>query len=245
MGDSNIGYNPGSSSGGGGGGGDGGAPLTDDAVLDLAQGTRTSADRGKFLGTSSTDQDALALLDAPSGSGGGSLETTELYNANFDVTTVVSQLPSFTLPTTGAGSEWLIFNFGVVEGGYDDAEWFWVRTADIGVGESNSVVFHVTSSSGDVGNVSIYRNAAGNIFFISSRGNQQNFTPLKILGVTTTASSALTDDAILDLAKQTRTTADRGKFLGTSSTDENALDLLDAPSGSSGAVAGDAGEGLH
>ena len=41
------------------------ATVTDDSVLDLAKATRTTADRGKALGTSSTDQDALALLSMP------------------------------------------------------------------------------------------------------------------------------------------------------------------------------------
>ena len=43
--------------------------LNDDIVLDLAQASRATADRGKFLGTSATDQNALALLDAPEGGG--------------------------------------------------------------------------------------------------------------------------------------------------------------------------------
>ena len=47
-----------------------------------------------------------------------------------------------------------------------------------------------------------------------------------------TASVALTDDAVLDLAQATRTAADRAKFLGTSTTDENALALLSAQSAS-------------
>ena len=45
-------------------GGGGGAALSDAAILDLAKGTRTSADRGKPLGTSTTDENALALLDS-------------------------------------------------------------------------------------------------------------------------------------------------------------------------------------
>jgi len=43
----------------------------------------------------------------------------------------------------------------------------------------------------------------------------------------------LSDDAVLDLAKATRATADRGKFLGTAADNENELALLDAPSSSS------------
>ena len=50
-------------------------------------------------------------------------------------------------------------------------------------------------------------------------------TTLQALGVETTPYT-LTDDAVLDLAKPTRTTTDRGKLLGTSSTDENALALV-------------------
>ena len=42
-------------------------PVTDDDVLDLAQSTRTSADRGKVLGVSETNEDALSLLDAGGG----------------------------------------------------------------------------------------------------------------------------------------------------------------------------------
>ena len=40
----------------------------------------------------------------------------------------------------------------------------------------------------------------------------------------------LTDDAVLDLAKTTRTSSDRGKALGTSATDEDELALLDVGS---------------
>ena len=43
--------------------------LTDQKVLDLAKRTRTSSDRGKFLGTSKTDENDVVLLDAPDGSG--------------------------------------------------------------------------------------------------------------------------------------------------------------------------------
>lgn len=49
----------------GDGSGGGGVTLTDDAVLDLADGSRDSGDRRKALGTSATDEDALALLDIP------------------------------------------------------------------------------------------------------------------------------------------------------------------------------------
>ena len=43
--------------------------INGEGILDLAQETRTTADRGKFLGVSSTDEDELALLTAPSGGG--------------------------------------------------------------------------------------------------------------------------------------------------------------------------------
>ena len=53
----------------GGGGGGGGTTLSDDAVLDLIKENRTAADRGKLLGVSHSDQNALAFLDAePKGS---------------------------------------------------------------------------------------------------------------------------------------------------------------------------------
>ena len=39
--------------------------LTDDEILDLAQPTRSAADRRKFLGTSAADEDDLTLLDDP------------------------------------------------------------------------------------------------------------------------------------------------------------------------------------
>ena len=43
----------------------GGGNVTADAVLDLAKPNRSSADRGKRLGTSETDENALALGAAP------------------------------------------------------------------------------------------------------------------------------------------------------------------------------------
>ena len=42
---------------------------------------------------------------------------------------------------------------------------------------------------------------------------------------------SLADESVLDAAKADRTTADRGRFLGASATDENELALLDAPGG--------------
>ena len=45
--------------------------VTDDTVLDLAQTTRSSADRGKLLGVASDNENELALVNAPSGGGGG------------------------------------------------------------------------------------------------------------------------------------------------------------------------------
>lgn len=41
------------------------APLSDAAVLDLAASSRGTGDRGKALGTSESDEDALALLEIP------------------------------------------------------------------------------------------------------------------------------------------------------------------------------------
>ena len=57
-------------------------------------------------------------------------------------------------------------------------------------------------------------------------------TPVNLRGVAGEdgddgATYTLTDDAVLDLAKTTRVTGDRGKPLGTSGSDENALALLD------------------
>ncbi len=51
---------------------DAATPLTDDVVLDLVKESRSSADRGKFLGVSADDENEMAFLDAPSGGGSGS-----------------------------------------------------------------------------------------------------------------------------------------------------------------------------
>ena len=51
---------------------DAATPLTEDAVLDLVKESRSSADRGKFLGVSADDENEIAFLDAPSGGGSGS-----------------------------------------------------------------------------------------------------------------------------------------------------------------------------
>ena len=129
------------------------------------------------------------ILNKPTSLGGPSgnsvFDITELYNANYDITSSFTQVPNFTLPTTGAGRDWLLFNFGVIETGEDGGDWFWVKTGDIGNGAINSVILNVFSSGGAQGRVFIYRNAAGNLFMRSTRGNEQNAMPLRIYGVVT------------------------------------------------------------
>ena len=124
----------------------GSTALTDDAVLDLAQSSRAAADRGKVLGTSATNENALALTTP--------VEVTEYSNqAAAEAATVGPDVVQYWPGDGGSGS-----------------------------------------GSG---------------------------TPLS-------------DDAVLDLAKPTRTSSDRGKFLGTAAGDENDLVLLDAPTGGGG-----------
>ena len=52
--------------------------VDDDSVLDAAKSSRTSADRGKFLGVDASNENALALLDAPTSGGGGSASLTQV-----------------------------------------------------------------------------------------------------------------------------------------------------------------------
>ena len=53
------------------------------------------------------------------------------------------------------------------------------------------------------------------------------------------AGGAVTDDAVLDLAKETRVAGDRGKYLGVSATNENELALLEPVSTGTVAVPSD------
>ena len=127
--------------------GDNSITLSDEDILDLAQGTRSSADRGKYLGTSTTDEDSLALISPPD----------------------VPDLPD--APANQSAAKKYNLNVPASSG---DATW----TEDTG---------------GGGGGVS------------------------------------LSDDAVLDLAKTTRTVSDRGKALGASETDEDQLQLLTIP----------------
>ena len=56
-------------------------------------------------------------------------------------------------------------------------------------------------------------------------------------------AALVNDDRILDLAKASRVTGDRGKFLGVSASNENDMTLLDAPSGGGSARAFGSGSG--
>lgn len=73
---------------------------------------------------------------------------------------------------------------------------------------------------------------AGDRFFFSDEN--QSGDPLRYADVYTLTTALVTDDSILDTAKSSRSTGDRGKFLGVSSTDENDVVLLDAPTGGGG-----------
>ena len=70
--------------------------------------------------------------------------------------------------------------------------------------------------------------AAADRFFFTDEN--QTDDPLRYSTWFQLASSIVTDDRVLDLAQSSRSSADRGKFLGTSASNENDLDLLDAPS---------------
>ena len=58
----------------------------------------------------------------------------------------------------------------------------------------------------------------------------------KRASLTAAIIAGLTDDAVLDLAKNNRVAGDRGKFLGVSATDHDDLVLLDAPAGGGGST---------
>ena len=63
----------------------------------------------------------------------------------------------------------------------------------------------------------------------------QTDDPVRYVTFNNLLNALVTDDSILDRAKSSRASSDRGKFLGVSSSNENDLTLLDAPSGSGGA----------
>ena len=71
--------------------------------------------------------------------------------------------------------------------------------------------------------------AAADRFFFTDE-NQTN-DPLRYSTWFQLASSIVTDDRVLDLAQSSRAAADRGKFLGLATDNENNLVLLDAPGG--------------
>lgn len=153
------------------------AEVDDDFVLDLAQSSRSSSDRGKFLGTSSSNENELTLLDAPSSTGG--------LNQN----------------QVDARVEAVVDKDFV-----DDLD----VDADTLDGRDSTYLLNYNNL-----------NNKPNIPDISGLLNQDQ--------VDARISSLVNDDRILDLAKSSRGSGDRGKFLGTSSSDENDIVLLDAP----------------
>ena len=171
--------------------------VSDDAILDLAKAARVTADRGKFLGISASDENALALLDAPSGGGGG--QTATQVN---------------TLIEAGV-QDW-------AEAGNNDPI---PRSPKLNNVNDDFVLdlAQASRASADRGKV-----------LGTASDNENNLTLLNLPppGLTQTqvdarVSAGITDDAILDLGEAIRNSSDRGKILGVSRTNENALALLD------------------
>ena len=318
-----------------------GVDLTDDAILDLAQATRTSSDRGKFLGVSATNENDLTLLDAPSpGQGGlnqGQVDTrvralvadpAEQGNTTRWPTSKVPTLatlggrtaaqvtaainaasiawaritgapatatrwPTYTEVTgtkppanaeqnvqanfneTSSSSDAFIQNKPTLitqasaEGGSATTPRLisgqrlrqgitaWYRSLSIAWSKITGApatatrwptYTEVTGTKPPANaeqNVQSDWNATSGDAFIQNKptlapSNAEQNVQADWNQTTTTDDSfirnkptipTVDDDAILDLAQSTRTSADRGKFLGVSSTNENQLDLFDAPSG--------------
>ena len=95
----------------------GGRALSDDAVLDSFARSRTSADRGKFLGVSETDENAIALLDAPS-SGPTSLGRSAITTSS-TAYRLEALSPAITIPSTAT---LIMISFGASTGSVDRAK---------------------------------------------------------------------------------------------------------------------------
>lgn len=172
--------------------------INDDAILDLAKATRVTADRGKFLGISASDENAIALLDAPSGGGGGGQTATQ-------VNTLIQ----------AAVQDW-------AETGNNDPI---PRSPKLNNVNDDFVL--------DLAQASRASTDRGKVLGTAS-DNENNLTLLNLPppGLTQTQVDArvvagITDDAILDLGEASRTSSDRGKVLGVSKTNEDAVALLD------------------
>ena len=74
--------------------------VTDDRVLDLAQASRSSTDRGKFLGTSASNENDLVLLDAPSGGGGLNQNQVDARIAPYARATPSGQIADAQIPAS-------------------------------------------------------------------------------------------------------------------------------------------------
>ena len=224
--------------------------VNDDMILDLVKSVRAQADRGKFLGISTTDHNALALLDAPEAGAAitvaedGTALATDAETLNFgagltatnDGTDAAQKNIVLAIPDTSIRPSMLRADTANRQAAF--------RTA-IGAGTSS-----FSGAFADLtGRPNIFNNRGAYADFtayavgdVVTHGGQLFYVATPVPASNTTAPSdgatwvllsadtfTLTDDGVLDLAKMPRVTGDRGSLLGVSATDEDALTLIDVP----------------
>ena len=174
-------------------------PVSDDAILDLVKTSRVAGDRGKFLGISASDENALDLLDAPSGGGSGRTESqvNAQVRAIVEDWAEVSNATLIPLAKLGNINDDLVLDLAQSSRGQADRNKILATSA---TNENNLVLVDMPSGGGG--------------------GLNQSQVDARIVAV-------VNDDFILDLAEAARASTDRGKLLGIASGNENALALFD------------------
>lgn len=214
---------------------------SEEVILHEIQASRATADRGKFVAVSATDEDALVLVDAPTGEAApdGRIISRAITGSGGNYTLADNEDEFQVIATTTgskAGSYAVIITLAELT---TTAKTFWFDTHNTGASPSGGnqigIVARRTSAQGRIVNVALPTASgltppAGTtisaVYGRSAKGVKGDKGDKGDQGTTN-----LTDDAVLDLAQASRSASDRGKFLGTSAGNENALALLDAPSG--------------
>ena len=225
----------------------GGGSVTDDGILDVAQTSRSAADRGKFLAVSSRDQNDLVLASAPSGSAGVQSLSTTLTGITSRGTNALTGVNQITTDTTAgtttlrltANDTRIATNLLTPGATVEVTFRAYVLTSEIlpVVNEAQDYEEYTFPSTfgGIVASTTVGSAIAGNIIITRLFPRIPQFPSL----IFDPNARAVSSEAILDQAKEGRGSSDRGKYLGTSATNENELTLLDAPAGG-GSVTDDA-----
>lgn len=144
--------------------------LTDDAILDLAKPTRATADRGKALGSSETNQDELALLEFVAPADFELHQESGYMQASSSIANVASDNYLFAVTNDDASTVYNITNAG------GNAGWTQVKAASSGRIYLNATMGAAISEFGQAGtpNRATPTFAPGHVLRISPRGTGAN-----------------------------------------------------------------------